>query len=241
MLYAFMADIHGNIVALDAVLAHLDQVKPDHIVNLGDIVGYAARPSECIARIRERGIETIVGNHDQAATGQLDISYFNLEAQESVQWTIAALSKQDLTFLRGLPLTIGNDFYGVSHGSFREPAEFEYVLSLHDAAYCFGAEPYRVAFIAHSHVPVGFLTDGNELWAVMSFTIPIPQRARAIINVGSVGQPRDGDPRASFVLFDTGTMTAQIVRIRYDIDAAAAQILETTLPKTNAYRLFLGR
>jgi diadenosine tetraphosphatase ApaH/serine/threonine PP2A family protein phosphatase len=241
MLYAFIADIHGNIVALDAVLRAIDTLKPDKVYNLGDVVGYGARPSECIQRIQDRGIEALVGNHDLAALGILDISYFNLEAQESVHWTAKALTDDDRTYLKSLPLTLANDHFGAVHGSFPKPTEFDYILNMNDANRCFESQPYRLLFVAHSHVSVAFISNTHELWASMANAHQLADGVRVIVNVGSVGQPRDGDPRASFALFDSVNDTLDIIRIRYDIDAAAEMILETDLPKSNAYRLFIGR
>lgn len=241
MLYAFIGDIHGNIIALDAVLKVLDELKPDKIYNLGDIVGYGARPSECIKRVRERGIEALSGNHDQAALGDLDISYFNVEAQESVHWTARTIRQDDRDYLKGLPMTLSNGQFGAVHGSYPEPGEFDYILSLDDAIRCFESQQYRLLFVAHSHVAVSFMTNTHEVWASMATSHQLGEGVRGIINVGSVGQPRDGDPRASVALFDSINDTLDIVRIHYDIDAAAELILETDLPKSNAYRLFLGR
>ncbi len=241
MLYAFIADIHGNRVALDAVMKHLDAVRPDRIFNLGDTVGYGAQPLECIGILRERAIPSVIGNHDQAAIGHLETTHFNFEAQASVEWTANMLTPEAKAYLQNLPLTLEDGVFCASHGSLTQPAAFEYILSLQDAAACFDAIEPRIAFIAHSHVPLTFMTDDRDIWVTMARRHELSQEVRAIVNVGSVGQPRDGNPRASYALYDSDAERVEIVRVRYDVDAAAEMIVGTGLPMTNAYRLFLGR
>ena len=241
MLYGIIADIHGNSVAFDAVLKELEAAKPDQLLCLGDVVGYGADPIGCIERIRDRDIPTVVGNHDAAAFGGIDPGYFNYEAQASIQWTIEALAPSHVQFLRELPWTFEADGFIGAHGSLSDPKEFEYILTFGDATECIKAQGSPLSFVAHSHVPVSFMTDGKDVWASMGAEYVIPKNAQAVINVGSVGQPRDGDPRAAYALYDSDAGKAQILRVEYDVDAAAGQIEEAGLPASNAHRLYLGR
>ena len=241
MRYAFIADMHGNFDALQAVLSDIDNNPPDAIYCLGDIVGYGAQPAECIAALRDRHIPSVAGNHDVAVTDAIPMDYFNPMAKASVLWTREHLSRNDLDFLSSLPLQDDNELFTLVHGEPGEPRAFNYVLTTHDAALAFSQAARPITFLAHTHVPLTFLLTGDDLTATADSSFVIPAATPALVNIGSVGQPRDANPMAAFALFDSETRQVMIRRVPYDVGAAAARILAAALPAPNAYRLFLGQ
>ena len=241
MRYAFIADMHGNFHALQAVLSEIDTDSPDAVYCLGDIVGYGAQPAECVAALRDRNISAIAGNHDAAVTGAVSADYFNPMAKASVLWTRTQLSEDDLDYLSSLALRHDHDSFTLVHGEPSDPGAFNYVLTTHDAALAFSHATRPVTFLAHTHVPLTFLLNGDTLTATAASSFVIPPATSAIVNTGSVGQPRDANPMASFALFDSATREVVIRRVPYDVGAAATMILASPLPATNAYRLFLGQ
>lgn len=241
MRYALISDIHSNYDALSAVLPAIEHAGVDVICCLGDIVGYGAEPGLCIDTLRQRNVLCILGNHDAAALGNFEIEYFNTDAQTSIYWTQARLTQEERDYLSQLPLTLTMDSFAAAHGAPKSPAAFEYVLSLEDAFLSFAALAERLMFVAHSHTPVNFMTDEESIWADMQTSYTLEENVRAIVNIGSVGQPRDGDARAAFCLYDSATGKIDLVRVPYDVDSAARKILDAQLPPINAHRLFLGR
>ena len=241
MQYALFGDVHGNYDALKAVLSELDKIEPDAVFCLGDLVGYGAEPCECIEAIRERKIACVVGNHDLAAADALSMDYFNDMARASVLWTRGKLSDEDLRYLTALPFQLECEMFTLVHGSVEDPASFDYILTLEDAAFSFEALEHEYAFTAHTHVPVTFVRNGREVTATVAETLLLPEESRALVNVGSVGQPRDRNPLAAFALFDSDEGRLSIRRVRYDVEAAVRKIVEAGLPPVNGYRLLLGQ
>jgi len=241
MRYAFIADIHANYDALLAVLAQIDAADVQATYCLGDLVGYGAEPSQCVRAVRERQILTVAGNHDFAVVGKLGTDYFNPDAQDSVHWTRSALTPEDCAYLGGLPLAHQEDSFAFTHGTFLDPAAFEYILTARDAELCFAAMPKPYAFVAHSHVPMTFFRNHESIGVTADPVFAASAGYRAIFNVGSVGQPRDANPSAAFVVFDSDARAIEVRRVAYDIDAAARKIFMAGLPPSNAYRLYLGR
>ncbi|NIA29801.1 MAG: metallophosphoesterase [Actinobacteria bacterium] len=242
MRYAIISDIHGNLAALEKVLERIDREKCDKIVCLGDIVGYGPFPNECVALVKKNCDFCLIGNHDHAALDLTDTAYFNTFAKIAIMWTRKALSKKSKEFLAGLPLQKSENDTLFVHATPCEPIEWEYVLSSFDAMqnfYCFN-EP--VCFIGHSHVPVVFsLGENKEISISRKESTELVQNSRYIINVGSVGQPRDGESKSAFVLFDTDTQTHQLVRVEYDIHATQRAMLKFDLPLFLVERLAHGQ
>lgn len=241
MRFAVISDLHANLEALNAVLAKIDSIGVDQIVCLGDVVGYNARPNECVAIMRERQILTICGNHDAVACGNEEPWGFNPIALAAAMWTRDVLSEDSLQWLRSLP----------------DARVFEPFLAVHGApgnrnTYLFGWEdvlPYipflrdqskSLCFFGHTHCPGIFSADGvytvddNSKFALGG-------SKDFFINPGSVGQPRDGDPRAAFGVLDTDKKEYELFRVLYPIKQAADEIAEVGLPKFLAERLYLGR
>ena len=249
MRLALLSDIHSNLPALEAVLADIEDAGVDESWCLGDVVGYGAQPDECAALVRERCSICLVGNHDLAALEQLDISTFSPAAAAAVRWTRERMSRETHDFLASLePADEGREV-GLYHASPRDPV-WEYVLWPDQAAECIRVQGQRVSFIGHSHVALFFaLADagggdadeearGAQAGAGTSLEIG---RGRWLINPGSVGQPRDGDPRAAWLELDTDSWRATFHRVAYDIDRAADAIVSTDLPEHLARRLYVGQ
>jgi len=240
MRYALMADVHGNFDALEAVMQDVRAEQPDHVFCLGDIVGYGAEPAECIKLVRDNSILCIAGNHDFAVTGAVSTELFNPIATASVEWTRQVLCDEDITFLSQLPLEYKNEVFMLTHGAPEVPAAFEYIITMEDAVRGFAGLDRPISFQAHSHVPITFVLNGGYASLVPERAFTIEDGCPAMINVGSVGQPRDSEPAACYALFDSSARSVSIRRIPYDVDRAAGKILKAGLPESNAYRLFLG-
>ena len=241
MKYAIVSDIHANLDALTTVLEKIDTLGVDQIICLGDVVGYNANPNECCQILRERGIPTILGNHDAVACGVEEPWGFNPVALQAAMWTREALTEENLVWLRGLPDALNFGEFVAVHGA---PSNRNtYLFTWEDVLphlHFLAEQECQVCFIGHTHSPGIFSSDGVysvdenarfELGGDKSF----------FINPGSVGQPRDGDPRAAFGLMDTETRIFEQVRISYPVQRAADRVLEAGLPNFLAERLALGR
>jgi len=249
MRLAILSDIHSNLPALEAVLDDVRAAGMDEAWCLGDVVGYGAQPDECAELVRERCSLCLVGNHDLAALGELDISTFSPAASAAVRWTREIMSGATTEFLRGLEPASEDREVAVYHASPRDPV-WEYVLWPDQAAECIRVQAQRVSFIGHSHValffalaeagPRGDPDDARGAQAGAGTTLEIG-RGRWLINPGSVGQPRDGDPRAAWLELDTEAWRASFHRVEYDIDRAADAIVATDLPEHLARRLYVGQ
>ncbi len=239
MLYAILGDIHSNFDALEAVLGEIKKAQVDGILCVGDIVGYGAEPGQCIKAIREATDTIVAGNHDYGAVNKTDIEYFNLEAKEAVLWTSSQLSQEENLYLSSLPLVIEKDNITLVHGSLHLPELFAYIRTFYDAELCFRKLKNGICFVGHSHVPVAITRDGT-LKAIGDPEVSLQKVSTAIINVGSVGQPRDRNPKACYVLYDTEKMLVKFKRVEYDIVAASTKIIKAGLPTFNAERIRWG-
>ncbi len=243
MKYGILGDIHSNLSALEKVLGLLDEEQVDELISVGDVVGYGAAPKECIRLLRERGVWVVQGNHDAACVGALDDRYFNPYARAAVQWTREHLDADELDWLRSLPLTLEREHCQVAHGTLFRPELFDYVLSPTDANPSLEVMTKRVAFVGHSHIPIGLLRFRDAPRQTAYTTDPeidLSNVERALINVGSVGQPRDEEPRTAYALYDTERDLVRIQRTSYDIEREASRIREAGLPEVLAERLSLG-
>jgi diadenosine tetraphosphatase ApaH/serine/threonine PP2A family protein phosphatase len=243
---AVLSDIHSNRQALEAVLAATAEAGVEQTWCLGDVVGYGADPDACAALVRERCSTCLVGNHDLALLGALDISTFSEAAGAAVEWTRQQASEETLEFLRSLEPAASHRGIGLFHASPRDPV-WEYVLSTDQAEAGLEACEERVGLIGHSHIALFFVRaagrnggyaqgaqagDGTEVEI---------SEGEWLLNPGSVGQPRDGDPRAAWLELDTERWIGRYHRVDYDIAAAAAAIREAGLPDVLAERLEVGR
>jgi putative phosphoesterase len=237
-----ISDIHGNLHALEAVLEQLDKEKVDMIVCCGDVVGYGARPNECVDTIRSRNIPIIAGNHDHAALLLTDITNFNEIAKAAVLWTKKVLTEENMEFLRQMPLTLkdtaNNVFY--VHASPKEPGEWNYILTMGEARTNFNYFTEQICFIGHSHQPFIIENDEGNLACPTRPEIELREGRRYLINVGSVGQPRDHNPRPCFVIVDFEEKRLEIRRCDYDLNGAQQAIISAGLPRELAERLAHG-
>jgi len=241
MRIAVLSDIHSNLIALDAVLAHAGPV--DAIWHLGDIVGYGPDPDAVVDRLTERGANGVRGNHDAAAVGGSEIDAFNPEARAAMEWTRRRISPSTRAWLAALPERRVVDAITLVHGSPRDPT-WEYVTSERVARASLAALETPHGLHGHTHVPVAWLAapDDPEVGGVLpedGDSISFAGK-RAFLNPGSVGQPRDGDPRASYLILDPDTSTATWHRVEYDIESVAAAMGAAGLPRRLAERLFHG-
>lgn len=243
MKYAILGDVHANLTALDAVLDAVDAAGVDRIVQVGDVVGYGSSPAECIERMRERRALVVKGNHDAACTGELDARTFNEAARAAVEYTRSRLGPEDLRWLTRLPYTAATDHCSVAHGTLDAPERFEYIQRPVDGDGSFEVLQHPVCFLGHTHRPVSLLRledAPHKTSYTFSERIDLSDTVGALVNVGSVGQPRDDDPRAAWALYDTDVQTVELRRLDYDIEEEASRIVRAGLPKILADRLFLG-
>ncbi len=241
-----ISDIHANRPALEAVLEAIAETEVDEIWCLGDLVGYGAEPDHCTEIVRERCDLSLSGNHDLAVLEEIDIETFSETAAAAVEWTRSVASEETLSYLRGLSPQGSRAELGLFHASPRDPV-WEYVLSLDQAEAGLDAMAERAGLIGHSHVALFFVrpaakrpTYAHGAQAGDGATLDLAS-GRWLLNPGSVGQPRDGDPRAAWLQLDTENWTGRYHRVPYDIDAAARAILDAGLPSPLAERLQIGR
>jgi predicted phosphodiesterase len=240
MRIAVLSDIHGNLPALEAVLAALQPF--DAIWQLGDIVGYGPEPDEVVARLRDAGATGVRGNHDAAAIGELDTAAFNPDARAAVLWTAGVISEVTRAWLEALPPTIVEGTFTLAHGSPRDPI-WEYVLTTPAARANLAVLTTPHAFIGHTHVPLVFREDDGLIETLApshGSTLQLDGR-RTLLNPGSVGQPRDGDARASAVLYDTEAGTIEWRRVAYDLAVTQARMRAAGLPRRLVDRLERGQ
>ena len=245
MRIGILGDIHANTEALLAVVEAMRQDGVETWVQVGDIVGYGPEPSRCIDIVRELGCVTCLGNHDAAVLGRLDTSYFNNFARAAIEWTRPRLRPSDLEFLGNLELVVRRPPFTVVHGTMHLPEQFGYVISPVEALDSLEHQDTRLCFVGHSHVPAIYLRHDEKPEDIHVFPhseaeISYRGFARVLMNVGSVGQPRDEDPRAAYGIVDTDLEIAAIRRVRYDIEGVQKKIRAAGLPEVLANRLALG-
>jgi diadenosine tetraphosphatase ApaH/serine/threonine PP2A family protein phosphatase len=242
---AILTDIHANLPALEAVLTAIDEAGIERRWCLGDVVGYGAQPDQCVKLVSERCELSLVGNHDLAVTGDISTEVFSASAAAAVEWTRQNSDQSTIDFLKSLKAENTDHEVGLYHASPRDPV-WEYVLAIDQARECMDVQSARVSLIGHSHVALWFSDgpglpgsdgggqseDGRELDL---------SEHRWLLNPGSVGQPRDGDPRAAWLELDTDAWKATYHRVDYDIDRAAEAIREANLPELLADRLYVGQ
>jgi predicted phosphodiesterase len=244
MRLAIISDIHGNLPALEAVLAAVEETAPDELWCLGDVVGYGAQPDECARLVSERCALSLVGNHDLAVLGEIEVGAFSESAAEAVTWTQQNAAPETLEYLRGLQPADERRDPALYHASPRDPV-WEYVLWADQAEENLAAQAARVSLIGHSHVALYFVApdedaDVRGAQGEAGSSLEVGE-GRWLINPGSVGQPRDGDPRAAWMELDTEAWTVTYRRNGYEIERAAEAIAEAGLPEHLAARLFVGQ
>jgi predicted phosphodiesterase len=236
MTIAIISDIHGNLESLTAIFNYLDKKDIEEIYCLGDIVGYGPNPNECVELVSTKCTNSIIGNHDHAALGLTSIEYFNEFAKVSTRWTMNELTNKSKDFLLSLDFKYNNEDFLLVHSSPSNPKAWNYILTEYDARQEFKHFQQSVCFIGHSHFPVVFSKKGYT----RKSKVNLDNSNRYIVNVGSTGQPRDGDSRACFCLYDRQNSKIEYVRIEYDIKSTREKIVDAGLPMFLADRLKKG-
>jgi diadenosine tetraphosphatase ApaH/serine/threonine PP2A family protein phosphatase len=242
MRYVVISDIHSNFPALQTVLA--DAQPFDAILCLGDIVGYGPNPNECIERVQEFPCTAIAGNHDWGAIGRADLHIFNNDARQALYWTLNELSPVNRSFLSDLPTTVRIEDVLLAHGSPREPI-WEYLVDVHSARENFLVNNFQIALVGHTHLPMIFeWVEGTQQARILlpDWEAPLNlAERRLIINPGSVGQPRDGNPRAAYAMFNSETLMWESRRVPYAVEITQERMRARGLPQRLIDRLELGR
>ena len=232
--------MHGNIEALRAVLDDAS-ARAEGVLCLGDVVGYGPDPTACVETLASRAVAIVAGNHEQGVAGLLDPAWFNRNARAAVEWTRRTLDADHRAYLAALPLIAHVDDATLVHASPARPEEWDYLVTAHDGWDAFAAFSTRLCFVGHSHLPgVWSLGSSGPDHERGDVDVAFEAGRRYIVNVGSVGQPRDRDPRAAYAVWDTDERRLTIRRVPYDLDATRKKIVEAGLPRVLADRLLSG-
>ena len=239
MKYAIISDIHGNLEALNAVLQSAEDAGCEKYVCVGDIVGYGANPIECVQLVKEKVAFSVMGNHDSAVIGKTATTYFNTAARMAVEWTRKALDDESKRYFESLPYVARPAAFTVVHSTIKDPEEWNYIFTSDSAEQYFPYQTDSICFISHTHVSAVFLSDGMVL--PPQGRLSVGSSSKYMINCGSVGQPRDGDPRACYVTYDDYENAVTFQRVQYDIKTAQEKIRGASLPEVLAARLEYGK
>jgi diadenosine tetraphosphatase ApaH/serine/threonine PP2A family protein phosphatase len=239
---AVISDIHSNLEALQAVLKDIKKRRIKKIFCLGDLVGYGANPNECVDLCLKESDAIVAGNHDWALVGKTDINRFNPVAAQAIRWTKKHITEANFDKLKDLPLTQTTSGIMLVHAAPRSPEEWAYLTAFSDFQEAFNSFSEPLCFIGHTHIPCAAFQDANSYMDVIRENpFPLIPKRRFIINVGSVGQPRDYDPRACYGIYDGNNATMEIIRIEYNIPLTEQKIMDAGLPEILAQRLSVGK
>ena len=238
MKIAVISDIHANLEALKTALTYIQSQPIEQIICLGDVVVYGPRPNECVEFVRESCAHCLMGNHDHAVLGLTDVYYFNEYAREAVLWSRDQLTPANTAYLDNLPFTheVGNILF--VHSSPQQPDEWHYIFYDHEARQNLDQIRQRLVFVGHSHIPTVYSYNEGE-FLQERFLLDL-KNDRYIVNVGSIGQPRDGNPKACFVIYDTDSALLEYVRLEYPVKVTYQDIIDRQLPAFLAMRLLSG-
>jgi len=241
MRIAILSDIHANVHALESVLKDAEKQGVEYLLCLGDIVGYGAFPGECIQLVRKNCSRAVIGNHDIFAAGDTSLENFSEDARISLEWTRVRLAEEERHYLKALPYILEGDTTTYVHASLHNTKQWEYLDYAPTLRKHFEIQETRVCFVGHTHLPAIF--ESEELRsAELSWNSPLalPRDVKVVVNAGSVGQPRDLDPRACYVIYDEAQSIVTYRRVRYEIERARNGILAIKMPRTLADRLTEG-
>jgi predicted phosphodiesterase len=242
MRIGILSDIHSNLEAFESVINYAESENVDEYICLGDIVGYGANPNRCVEIVRDLTSKIVAGNHDYGVCGKTDIYYFNDVARQALKWTRENISEENLAFLRSLPLKLEDEQSIFVHSTPSSPEDWNYIMNMYDSVKEFKQLEKKLCFIGHSHQPVIFSTTlDNQVSESLDESLIFNKNKKYIVNAGSIGQPRDGNPKASFLLYDTDKDKITYSRIEYDIKKAQDKIIKAGLPPFLAKRLEIGR
>jgi len=243
MRYGLISDIHANLEALEAVLAALQKESVEEILCLGDVIGYGPNPNECVKLVQQHAAVCLIGNHDEASLGRVDLELFNYMARQAIEWTTEQLTEESTAYLHALPYTRSYGDFMIVHASPDEPRRWNYILNLEDAAQGFDGFTEQICFIGHSHTPwVIPLPPDGRMRVLHDYPLLVKENHRYLINIGSVGQPRDRIPDAAFGILDTAPLQYTLKRVSYDVEKTQKKIRAIgTLPPFLADRLATGQ
>jgi predicted phosphodiesterase len=241
MKYAIIADIHANLEALNTVLADIKAQNCTHVACLGDVVGYNANPKECLDMVRAMNIPVVKGNHDEYCSIENDLEGFNPHAAEAINWTRDQLTPEDRQWLRDLKYMRLVTSFTLVHATLDQPQRWGYVFDKFAAAASFTYQNTSICFFGHTHVPLAFVRDAGQVKGGTYSKFKIEPGKKYFINVGSVGQSRDGVPKATYVVYDMQEQSIELRRLDYDMATTQKKILDAGLPARLAERLALGR
>jgi len=241
MIYVILSDIHSNLQAFDAVIRSFPKEDDVRIICAGDIIGYGANPVECMNIMREEGIKSVLGNHDAGLVGKMDMSRLTAHAVEALNWTSGQIKKQDFDYLDQLPFVLTENEFQVVHGTLDAPEEFAYLTGSVEALRTFEVLKTRICFVGHTHRPGVYMEMDGKIYQFSKKEIILDDSANYIINVGSVGQPRDYDNRACYCVYYPTEGIVEFRRVEYDIKSAKKAILRAGLPESLGERLLTGR
>lgn len=241
MKYAILGDIHSNLEALQQVLADAEEQGVTHYACTGDVVGYNADPKTCLKLIRGLKCEVVQGNHDYYTGCNESMDLFTPMAQRSIYWTRKQLTLIDRKYLRELPMVRDIEDFTIVHSSLCNPNRWNYIFKRNAAESSFRNQFSNVCFFGHTHVPLAFVSEGINIDKGFYETLQIKEGYKYLINVGSVGQPRDRNPRSAYAIYDLEAQTVTLRRVEYDIATVQKKIRNAGLPFRNALRLDYGR
>ena len=241
MRYGIFSDVHSNMEAIEAVIGAYKNESIDLYICVGDVVGYAANPNECVDAVRNLCAASVAGNHDLACVDLFPHSYFNSNAIEAVIWTKRVMNNNTNTYLRSLKLIYQNRDLTLAHGTLNGPEKFDYMADIDAASESFPLLETKVCFVGHTHQPGIFVKDASgRIRYARDKKILLNDNSSYIVDVGSVGQPRDGDPKAAYCVYDTVSKVIEIKRQSYDADSTRKKIIEVGLPRFLGDRLLTG-
>lgn len=241
MRWTILSDVHANLEAFEAVLEDLEKEEPIKKVFLGDIVGYGANPNECLDLLRNKADLCVQGNHDAGAIGLTDLNDFNKDAKTAILWTSKMIQPEHKAFLESLPIIGAKEDFTFCHATPYKPETWYYIINFRDAIKSFHSFKTPFCFVGHSHAPS--IIERNEegkVTQIMSMDFTLNSSSQYIINVGSIGQPRDRNPQAAYGIYDSETKAFKLKRVPYLIDRASEKIQNAGLPKSLAVRLYFG-
>jgi predicted phosphodiesterase len=241
MKFIILSDIHSNWEAITEFSKIIKEINVDEILCGGDIVGYGADPSLSIDYVQREKYQVVLGNHDAAVIDMVDTKYFNEYAKLAIEWTKKNINESQMNFLKNLPISIEKENFILFHSSPYRPAEWNYIITYGDAKRAMDSFNKQICFVGHSHQPIIIVSDEkNNIRAYFESEVIIERNKKYIINVGSIGQPRDGNPKGCFVIYDEEKKLIKFCRFSYNIFLAQEKIIKAGLPHFLGTRLFFG-
>ena len=242
MVYGVYSDIHSNLDALQSVMDSMEQHEVDKMICLGDAVGYGPYPNECIELIQEKSSIVILGNHDSVALNRESSEQFNYFARNAIDWTKKILTSESVDTMQKWPYIVDEKPLTFVHASPRSPADWTYIATLDEAVDAFSYFSEKICFIGHTHLPVIVVMDGKQSFFVSEYYHHrILEKQRILVNVGSVGQPRDGIPEASWCLCNSDSLEVEIIRVPYNIERTQVAMRKMGIDDFLINRLLIGK